>query len=623
MQDRTDKGINIEKLKVLYYSATSFLIIFSIGFIGFYKLNSSALDSLYLTIQLTLVQATYPISEYPWSVKLAAFFLPLYPAATLLSLLVSAMGLQLSLIKHQFKPRTHVFMGAGRLSASLIRTINERDIKQKILAVDINIQQKYASRVSKFANTLIVQHDINNNNALRKLNLSRTKFIYIFTGNDEQNIEISKKIILILNRTYINPPHLIINIESSDLLHIVSEEKIFREYQYKGGIYWFSAPEQSAREILKKHPLWIQSSLKSSIPLHVGVSSLNINSEALILQIVKQGISLNKTKIHVTVFGDSLKKFNQFLDAYPVLRALGNELEYGKIGTLAIIKFVEIGSRGITPKQIRQSHAKHENIPLQVLYLTEDSDYKSLTSTLQAKQALSSLDLNTRVVTRIAGSQYDQCQEAQEAISCNNQILTTTFWFHGVFDIFDEVETYPGETADTFGRLINAAYSAIGYGEPLNTNDPKFQEKFEFKLDQVLDSSTKEWQSHLRENFRSSSRQCGDHIFVKLRELGFKLERCCMGGDVSPQLIEEVTDAIERHLPSMLEMEHKRFVTERLIDGWLFHPSNDKNSKLNKTIIPFDELPKNEIIKDEVIIRAIPVILRQPIVKSRYKLSRL
>ncbi|MGX5914794.1 NAD-binding protein [Aliidiomarina sp. Khilg15.8] len=624
MDDKSTQGIDIRTLRVLFYAALSFVLLFTLGVFGFWSLGVPLLSAFYYSVQMVVLDAPDVLHEGPnWAVLIAAFTLPLYPAAALLGLVGAAIGVQSSLVRLQFRPRDHVFLGTGRLTASLVDTLKAQK-KLSILAVDIDTDQKHARRVMQCSKAMLLRHDINDSFVLRKLRLKRAKCVYIFTGDDDRNLEIARKIIALFtsDKGKARLPRLVINVESADMLVLATEEDSFQAYQQKGGILWFSAPQQSARELLKQHPPRLTSSLDEAEPLHVGIVGQQPGAEALVLQVVKQSACLTDRNTHITLFGESAERFQHFMASNPVLLAEGQEPEYGQVVPLVSVHFVQVGSQGLSPQAIRDAMEVQAQLPLQVLYISEDTDYRCLTSTLRAKQAISALSLPTRLVTRLTGSQFNHCAEAQDALKNKHQALKGVAWFHGVFDVFDEVEAYPGETADAFGLLIHAAYSAIYHGEPLTANLPDLQARFEARLNEVMPSARAEWQSTLREDFRASSRQSGDHLFVKLRELGFELSRCAKAGGASEQDIAEVSTAIEKYLPALLRMEHRRFVTERLIDGWLAHPDNDKQLKLNRTITPFDKLPESEAFKDEVIVRVIPTLLRHPLVRERYVLRK-
>jgi hypothetical protein len=77
-------------------------------------------------------------------------------------------------------------------------------------------------------------------------------------------------------------------------------------------------------------------------------------------------------------------------------------------------------------------------------------------------------------------------------------------------------------------------------------------------------------------------------------------------------------------LTKLMKLEHRRFVVERLVDGWLptdpvasdnaeeskRRTKRNKALRLNETLVPYDKLPEDQKLKDRLIIECIPKILQ-------------
>jgi hypothetical protein len=134
-----------------------------------------------------------------------------------------------------------------------------------------------------------------------------------------------------------------------------------------------------------------------------------------------------------------------------------------------------------------------------------------------------------------------------------------------------------------------------------------------------LDQSWRDPDKHKRidlwlgliEEFRWSSRFSADHVAVKLRAIGFDL---CEGDNKDTErdgLDRELAAAIEANLEMLMKLEHRRFVIERLLDGWLYSDPTAKPKRLNSTLVPYDDLPSKEKRKDESIVNSIPAIVSE------------
>lgn len=162
--------------------------------------------------------------------------------------------------------------------------------------------------------------------------------------------------------------------------------------------------------------------------------------------------------------------------------------------------------------------------------------------------------------------------------------------------------------ADTLSRTQDGNFvpfgecrSAASYGE---TTDPirenigrKIHDDYEHQAIKAGCRQTKEPWSALRDDFRESNRVAADHLIIKLATLGLQIRRTS----------EEVTNPVEfdkitRDQAQLLaEMEHNRWVAERLLAGWRYAPEGrtkqetdaNKKRKRNHNLIPWDRLEED------------------------------
>lgn len=616
--------LTVNTLRIMLYACVAFTVLFGIGVYGFLLFGSSWLQAIYGTVKLVLVDAPDTILQRGnWALVVAAFTLPLFPAAAILSLLGAAAGVQWQLLRVVAKPRRHVFLGAGKMAASVAQTLGARGEKS-LIAIDQNIEGQHALSIAAQAGALVLQHDVNNSLLLRKLRLQRADTIYVFTGDDQQNLVIARKVIHQLKNAR-NSPRLVINIESANVLRLVTEEESFRAYQRKAELLWFSGPHQKAREITKRFPIRLVSSQQQPGPVHVGIVGQGADAEALLLQLAKQNSVLRNERLHITLLGSDPQRFAAFMLNYPMLSTANSDPEYGGVAPNIQLNFMQIGDAGVTPQVVRASIQAQQNEPFQVVYIIEPNDYQAITETVRMCQVMTAMNMTARVVTCIAGNEFESLAQVHKAVAHFGAALDKVTWFHALADLFDRHEHYPGELSDIFGLLVHSAYRAIYTEPPLQAHQANLQTEFEQRLHRVAAAAKHEWLTQLPEAFKASSRQSGDHIFVKLREIGFQLRLRKPNDEagIEAGLLGELNTAISEHIDALLRLEHTRFTNERILDGWLFHASNDKSLKLNKTLIPFADLSPHEVLKDEVIIRVMPVLLHHPHVQQYYALKKI
>lgn len=72
---------------------------------------------------------------------------------------------------------------------------------------------------------------------------------------------------------------------------------------------------------------------------------------------------------------------------------------------------------------------------------------------------------------------------------------------------------------------------------------------------------------------------------------------------------EPLFDFPGKDLETLAEMEHERYMQQKLAAGWKYGPKTDKSKKVNSTLVDWKQLPEVEKEKDRTLVRGIPVIL--------------
>ena len=106
----------------------------------------------------------------------------------------------------------------------------------------------------------------------------------------------------------------------------------------------------------------------------------------------------------------------------------------------------------------------------------------------------------------------------------------------------------------------------------------------------------------LPENLKESNRNQSEHIRVKLEAIGCDI---AMTTDWDASVLEFSPKEVEL----LAEMEHERFVKERLRAGWRYSRTKDLEKKTNPTPVPWKDLPEEEREKDRLFVRGLPKFL--------------
>ncbi len=143
------------------------------------------------------------------------------------------------------------------------------------------------------------------------------------------------------------------------------------------------------------------------------------------------------------------------------------------------------------------------------------------------------------------------------------------------------------DTADRerLARVIHEAYRARKRG--VTTAD---------------DPSMAPW-DELPSYLKHSNRAQADRIFEKVEHIGYTVEKRT-GGSAAP-----VTDFTSEELNVMAQMEHGRWVLERLNGGWMPGSGRDIRHKISPYFVPWHDLPEHVKDQERQMMRNIPTLL--------------
>ncbi|MFH1676827.1 MAG: RyR domain-containing protein [bacterium] len=115
------------------------------------------------------------------------------------------------------------------------------------------------------------------------------------------------------------------------------------------------------------------------------------------------------------------------------------------------------------------------------------------------------------------------------------------------------------------------------------------------------EQSMAEWDD-LSSEMKQSNLKSVDHVVQKFNEIGLKLE-LVEGSEIMPADLS--IDQVE----TLASMEHARWISERLLSGWMYGEKKDFEKKTDPSIIPWSELTDEIQEIDRALVRKLPVFL--------------
>jgi hypothetical protein len=149
------------------------------------------------------------------------------------------------------------------------------------------------------------------------------------------------------------------------------------------------------------------------------------------------------------------------------------------------------------------------------------------------------------------------------------------------------------EASEQFARDIHQAYVKMRLEEA--------QQKPDGGASAQNDPALLPWDD-LPEDFRESNRQQADHIFIKLRAVGCE---AAPASDLRPA----VSEFSPAEMELLAEMEHRRWVAERLLAGWTYGPKKVVERRENPNLVPWAKLTEEIKNYDRITVGKISALL--------------
>jgi hypothetical protein len=105
-----------------------------------------------------------------------------------------------------------------------------------------------------------------------------------------------------------------------------------------------------------------------------------------------------------------------------------------------------------------------------------------------------------------------------------------------------------------------------------------------------LEAMRKSW-SDVGETYRNANRAVADHAMMKLWDLGWRPAGPGEKGDLNPDIPEE-------DIRRLAELEHTRWMAERMMSGWRPGAKRDNRLRVHPNIVPWDQLSESDRAKD-------------------------
>lgn len=588
-----------------------------------------------------------------WQVAGAAFLAPLSTIGALLGAFGYKFGHWFNLHIKSYWPIDYVFIGGGRtavgIAARLHRQAEKIGKSLKVVGLDNSPENALAYLInSRNLNGFIHIGDCFVDADIASLKLRKAKNIFVSIGTDLENIEAARRIINSIKHSIKDKVRLYVHVRDHHLMR--SREILFSDLDSKKiALELISIDRMAARSILTEFPPKLVGKNTAPHILIVGNSEL---ATYILIHAVQHLVYSTTQPLKITWAGSGVAdKLQTLRMKFIGLSETNDDPAIQALLPLVKIHTIDCDADELCPQKWRE--AQDNNNPFNIAYVACPEDDMTYTTSIRVatlREIGFKIESTMPILACFQDSQGSLSDLIDRQISENSQHflpLPKKEQIEDLFgiNIFNMIvilsESYFGESKDTRAMLLNGIYSqADKVKQPDNKYIAASDEEF-------ITKSKKLWQDDIEKGvYRWSSQLCADHIQIKLQcILSDEYQICKLMNDEAA-----LKEAIDQNVTKLAELEHRRYIAERLMEGWL--PINIRNTEmaenpefnykknsykkiqkdlltLNYTLVPFNRLkeidaqkkleldefgkPKqqtSEIEKDYQIVKSIPQILR-------------
>jgi hypothetical protein len=602
----------------------------SLGFYGFYFAPSGLLPFWQATLQtLQLFALNVEAGALTsWQSQLGSLLAPLFSAS------VVAIALSRLIIPRwhrawlRYFPADDLFLGGGETAAAIARRRHGghgrgAPRRRKTVGLDphrdaplvLAMDDGFDGAAFTLEGDALVPQDLN------RVNAGRARNVWVHTGDDLRNLDVASRVLAT------RPGSAAVAHPASRLFVHIRDTQLIRARESLLGaaprahIEYFNLPRLAARALLRRWPPPYLTDAgrrrTATEPLHLCIVGSGDLAAAILTYAAAHCVydEPTATCVRITLVGrDAAAQYHRILRRHPALDPQNAaDPRFAGVLPIARVHHLDCDESELAPRVWEELQAGGS---FSIVYVAAGSDLLTRSAALRVTALRDACATNHAGRLRIIECMHDDAAAADTLRGRDRELF-------GIFrDSLDPDEAYPGAGIDDLAK----AFNYFGYRlrnrrdlwpDPLGNVD-----SLRTALRNEWPAAEEEW-VNLAEEFRWSNRFAADHAAVKLTLLGFA-PADFEAKELTLERIQRLTDAVQRETGFLERLEHRRYLAERLIDGWLplagsapaarFPSGLDERAqkeilRLNRSLVPFPALLQADAEKDEAQVHALRVCL--------------
>lgn len=544
-----------------------------LGYIGFYRFfeaegtSLTKIDVVYRAVQLIALESGAVEGHVPWQLNVARFLMPALAAYAAIQALIAIFSKQWQMLMIRFYKNHVVVCGLGERGLRLAKDFSQHGYRVVVIE---GIKDNNLVELCRKQGIAVLFGDATKSALLRRAGIQKARFLVAVCGDDGTNAEIALKARDIVRSRKGHDLTVFVHMIDLELCNLLrgwelsAQARSFR-------LEFFNVHERGARHMLATYASF-------------GTRVLNGHARMLIIGLGKLGRSL-LVKAARDWYMKKLPENNR-LRISVIDKNAGSKVKLLHMQYPQLEKACEIETW-----QIEENDPDFETgsflfdqdgqLRVEVIFICFDDDVQALVSALTLYRK--TREHNIPIIARMS-------QESGLAAMIRDERYSLGFEHVHTFGLLDQtcnLELILGGTHEVIARAIHEDYTENQKraGENARTNP-----------------SLVDW-DELPDTLKESNRHQAAHIEVKMKAIGCGI-----------QPLNDWEAASFRFEPGeielLAELEHQRWMEERLQNGWKYNPGpKDIAKKTSPHIVPYEELSWELKELDRNMIRNLPSFL--------------
>jgi len=502
--------------------------------------------------------------------------------------------------------REHVVIcGLGQIGLQLLDDLDSDGRAKEVVIVENNPANPWLEYARNMGATVITG-DSTKANTLFEARAAHASEVFVVNGDDGVNLEVVAELGILLEDPKLDRKEKRLHVH----VHIVDTNFATTLRPYCGvlhdspkmSVQVFNVPRTAAARLVTNQ-LWSHVPKHEDEVAHFVILGFGAMGQALAIQLAQIGHFPNRKRSRFTIADrDVCKGSSSFLSRYPRFTSW-TDGEDGKLGVDSFSTEADAWNwnESPLPNELRVSSpdaiqyvCNAEFVELPVGRSDERFALKLANQFCSAavKPVIFICDQHDR-------DNFEMAVQLRDQLSCQGCVDVPIFvWLPRQPALADTLARTGEGSFVPFGECRSSA-SYLEITDPIRERiGRKIHDDYEQQAVKTGSKKVKKPWTDLRDDFRESNRVAADHLLIKLATLGFQIRRS-LDEIKKPVKFDSITQAQAQLLA---EMEHNRWVAERLLAGWRFAPKGDtpeateanKKRKLNHNLVPWSRLHEEQ-----------------------------